>query len=103
MFYFTVSEIDNIYFDILSSLNKIHLRNITEIAFIGIPFQNLPTKKELRDKTMGKWKTALQKITCLTRHVFISPTKTKVVHVYVTFIAKLFCVLKISRALFNAS
>lgn len=54
MFYFTVSEIDNIYFDISSSLYKIHLRNITEIAFIGIPFQNLPNQKGIEGQNNGK-------------------------------------------------
>lgn len=49
MFYFTVSEIDNIYFDISSSLYKIHLRNITEI-----PFQNLPNQKGIEGQNNGK-------------------------------------------------
>lgn len=47
-----------IYFDILSSLNKIHHRNISHrhlaVVYIGVPFQNLSNQKWIKRQNNGK-------------------------------------------------
>lgn len=95
-----------IYFDIVISLNTYSPRHLP-VVYIGIPFQK-PSKPNMnykREKQLKNRRLSCRKKLAWKAHFHFSNQNPKLklyMYICVTFVARLFCVFRISRALFNA-